>query len=138
MEFQEGDLVWTRIRTDRFPQGKFSNLKPRVNGPFKILEKIVENAYKIELPKEYDICRTFKVKDLRPYHGEKPNADMWTSLFSQPWGNDVGVSKWKTLNLGFLNQEINLETWCSNLVSFLNGSFQNGVSFQNENGFEKK
>ena len=40
--------------------------------------------------------------------------------------------------LGFLDQETNLETWYSNLVSFLNGSFQNGVSFQNENGFENE
>ena len=92
LEFLEGDLVWTHIRKDRFPQGKFSKLKPRVNGPFKILEKIVENAYKIELPKEYDICQTFNVKDLKPYHGEKTNANMWTSFFSQPQGNDVWVS----------------------------------------------
>ena len=31
----------------------------------------MENAYKIELPKEYDIYQTFNVKDLRPYYGEK-------------------------------------------------------------------
>ena len=44
----------------------------------------------------------------------------------------------ENLKLGFLDQETNLETWCSNLVSFLNGSFQNGVSFQNENRFENE
>ena len=31
-----------------------------------------------------------------------------------------------------------MKIWCSNLVSFLNGSFQNGVSFPNENGFENE
>ena len=39
---------------------------------------------------------------------------------------------------GFLDQETNLETWFSKLVSFLNGNFQSGVSFQNENGFENE
>ena len=44
----------------------------------------------------------------------------------------------KNSKLGFLDQKTNLKTWCSNLVTFLNGSFQNGVSFQNENGFENE
>ena len=47
--------------------------------PFRIIEKIGENAYKLELPDYYDISPTFNVKDLRPYHGE----DLRTSLFSQ-------------------------------------------------------
>ena len=78
--------------------------------------------------------------DLRPYHGEKPSVDSWTSLFSQSWGNDTGVlsNLMENSKLGFLNLKTNLETWCSDLVSFLNGSFQNGVSFQNENGFENE
>ena len=59
----------------------FHKLKPMVDGPFKVLEKIGENAYKIELLKEYDISPIFNVKDLRPYHGENPSADLWASLF---------------------------------------------------------
>ena len=47
--------------------------------PFRIIEKIGENAYKLELPDYYDISLTFNVKDLRPYHGE----DLRASLFSQ-------------------------------------------------------
>ena len=59
VEFQEGDLVWINLRNDIFPQGKFSKLKPKVDGLFKVLEKIGENAYKIELPKECDISPTY-------------------------------------------------------------------------------
>ena len=42
-----------------------SKLCRRIDGPSKIIKKIIKNAY--------------KVKDLRPYHGE----DLRTSLFSQ-------------------------------------------------------
>ena len=50
-----------------------------VDGPLNIIEKIEENAYKLELPDDYDILPSFSVKDLRSYHGE----DLRESLFSQ-------------------------------------------------------
>ena len=40
VEFEVGDLVWVHLRKDRFPLRKFGKLKPRVDGPFKIIEKI--------------------------------------------------------------------------------------------------
>ena len=82
-----GDLVWVHLRKDRFPPGKFGKLKPRVDDPFKIIEKIGENAYKLQLPDEYEISPMFNVKDLRAYHGE----DLRVSLFSQLWGIDAGA-----------------------------------------------
>ena len=69
------------MRKDRFHPGKYLKLRPRVYGPFRVVERIGENAYKLELPNDYEISPTFKVKDLRPYHEE----DMRTSLFSQIW-----------------------------------------------------
>ena len=39
VEFEVGDLVWIRLRNDRFPPGKFRKLKLRVDDPFKIIEK---------------------------------------------------------------------------------------------------
>ena len=47
VEFEVGDLVWVYLRKDSFPKGKFGKLKPRVDDPFKIIEKIGENAYKL-------------------------------------------------------------------------------------------
>ena len=79
VEFEIGELVWVHLRKDRFPLGKFGKLKPRVDGPFKIIEKIGENAYKLQLLDEYEISPMFNVKDLRAYHGE----DLRASLFSQ-------------------------------------------------------
>ena len=79
VEFEVGDLIWVHLRRDRFPPRKFGKRKPRVDGPFKIIEKIGENAYKLQLPDEYEISRMFNVKDLRAYH----NKDLRASLFSQ-------------------------------------------------------
>jgi hypothetical protein len=36
----------------------------RADGPFKILEKINDNVYKIELPLEFRVSPTFNISDL--------------------------------------------------------------------------
>ena len=71
-------MVWVHLRKDRFPPGKFGMLKPRVDVPFKIIEKIGENDYKLQFLDEYEISPMFNIKDLRAYHGE----DLRASLFS--------------------------------------------------------
>ena len=48
--FAPGDLVWLHLCKDRFPDLRKSKLMPRADGPFKVLEKINDNAYKLELP----------------------------------------------------------------------------------------
>ena len=69
--FQPGDLVWLHLRKDRFPQQRKSKLSPRGDGPFKVLQQINDNAYKLELPPEYsNVSTTFNVKDLLPFPGE--------------------------------------------------------------------
>ncbi|XP_062230062.1 uncharacterized protein LOC133927630 [Phragmites australis] len=71
LQEQPGDLVWLHLRKDRFPQQRKSKLSPRGDGPFKVLHKINDNAYKIELPPEYsNVSTTFNVKDLLPFVGE--------------------------------------------------------------------
>ena len=35
--FKEGDLVWIHLRKERFRSKRSSKLKPRANGPFKVL-----------------------------------------------------------------------------------------------------
>jgi len=44
---------------------------PRADGPFKILEKINDNAYKLELPTDFGVSPTFNIADLKPYLGEE-------------------------------------------------------------------
>jgi hypothetical protein len=40
-------------------------------GPFKILAKINDNAYKLELPPEFRVSSIFNISYLRPYLGEE-------------------------------------------------------------------
>ncbi|KAK1648844.1 hypothetical protein QYE76_066649 [Lolium multiflorum] len=57
---------------DRFPELRKSKLMPRAAGPFKVLEKINDNAYKLELPAELGpVSPTFNIADLKPYFGEE-------------------------------------------------------------------
>nr|GEU35783.1 retrotransposon protein, putative, Ty1-copia subclass [Tanacetum cinerariifolium] len=67
MVFDEGDLVWIHLRKERFSGGHFGNLRPRADGPFKVLKRINDNAYKIELPRHYNVSATFNVGNLTPY-----------------------------------------------------------------------
>ena len=90
VEFKEGDLVWVHLGKGRFPPGKFAKLKPRADGPFKVLKKIGDNAYKIELPASYDVSDTFNVTDLSPYYGDDGTYDSRASLL-QPGEHDTGV-----------------------------------------------
>ncbi|CAI8600733.1 unnamed protein product [Vicia faba] len=73
-------LVEVHLRKERFLRGQFAKLKPRADGPFKVLKRIGENAYKIELPAEYEVSETLKVSDLFPYYGEESTNDSGASL----------------------------------------------------------
>jgi hypothetical protein len=68
--FEPGDMVWLHLRKDRFPTLRRSKLMPRAAGPFKILTKINDNAYILDLPAEFGVSTSFNVADLTPYAGE--------------------------------------------------------------------
>jgi hypothetical protein len=48
---EPGDLVWVHLQKDRFLDLRKSKLMPRAAGPFKVLEKINDNAYKLIAPR---------------------------------------------------------------------------------------
>ncbi|GJV87786.1 RNA-directed DNA polymerase [Tanacetum coccineum] len=82
--YREGDLVWIHLRKERFPAGHFGKLKPRGDGPFRVLKKINDNAYKIELPGHYNVSATFNAADLSPYKGDNDDEpDSGSSLFQE-------------------------------------------------------
>ena len=55
---------------------------PRVAGPFKVLERINDNAYKLELPAELGtVSPSFNISGLKPYMGEDDEiASRMTSI----------------------------------------------------------
>ncbi|KAK1595945.1 hypothetical protein QYE76_017398 [Lolium multiflorum] len=87
--FEEGDLVWVHLRKERFPQERNSKLKPRGDGPFKVLKRINNNAYVIDIPtSKYLVSNTFNISDLSPHHGDEEEQESRTTL-SQGGGDDV-------------------------------------------------
>ena len=51
--FEPGGWVWVNFRKERFPSQRKSKFMPRGDGPFQVLARINDNAYKIDLPGEY-------------------------------------------------------------------------------------
>ncbi|GJU62700.1 putative reverse transcriptase domain-containing protein [Tanacetum coccineum] len=77
MEFQVGDKVMLKVspwkRVVHF--GKRGKLNHRYVGPFKVLEKVGEVAYKLELPEELSMVHnTFHVSNLKKYYADEPLA----------------------------------------------------------------
>jgi hypothetical protein len=68
--FEPGDMVWLHLQKDRFPALRCSKLMPRAASPFKVLTKINDNAYVIDLPMEFGVSTSFNVADLKPYASE--------------------------------------------------------------------
>jgi hypothetical protein len=63
-------------------------LLPRCDGPFKVLARINDNAYKIELPgDEYAASDTFNVADLSPTHGHE-QLESRSTLFEEGEDDD--------------------------------------------------
>ncbi|GJV20444.1 putative reverse transcriptase domain-containing protein [Tanacetum coccineum] len=55
--------------------GKRGKLNPRYVGPFKVLEKVREVAYKLEFPEELSrVHNTFHVSNLKKCHADEPLA----------------------------------------------------------------
>jgi hypothetical protein len=79
VKLEPGDLVWLHLRKDRFPELRKSKLMPTTDGPFKIIEKINDNAYKLELPPEFGVSPTFNISDLRPYMVEEDELESRTA-----------------------------------------------------------
>ncbi|GJY83961.1 putative reverse transcriptase domain-containing protein [Tanacetum coccineum] len=86
MEFQVGDKVMLKVSpwkgVVRFGPwkgvvrfGKRGKLNPRYVGPFKVIERVGEVAYKLELPEELSrVHNTFHVSNLKKCHADEPLA----------------------------------------------------------------
>jgi hypothetical protein len=63
-----------------------SKLMSRATGPFKILAKIIDNTYKLELPPEFGVSPSFNISDLRPYLGEEDKMTSRTTSMQEGGG----------------------------------------------------
>ena len=75
MQFKENDIVLLRIEKHRLksiekhPKVK---LAPRFYGPFKIIQKINDNAFRLDIPSHWRIHNSFHISLLRPFRGSIP------------------------------------------------------------------
>nr|GFA24506.1 putative reverse transcriptase domain-containing protein [Tanacetum cinerariifolium] len=77
MEFQVGDKLMLKVSpwkgVVRF--GKRGKLNPRYVGPFKVLERVRDVAYKLDLPEELSrVHNTFHMYNLKMCHTDEPLA----------------------------------------------------------------
>jgi len=61
------------FKKGQVPDLRKSKLLPRADGPFKVLEKINDNAYKLELRVDVGVSPTFNIADLKPHMGKWMN-----------------------------------------------------------------
>ena len=80
---------WVHMLKEIFPTQRRSKLLPRGDGPFQVLERINDNAYKLDFPSEYNVSVSFNVTSLSPF-------DVGDNLRTNPFqeeGNDGGMTK---------------------------------------------
>jgi len=102
--FKLGDWVWIHFRKNMFTSRRKSKLQERGDGLFQDLECINYNAYKIDLPLEYDVSNTFNVTDLTLCYVSTFDTNLRANS-CQEGGNDRGLSKEKEFGLTTLNMD---------------------------------
>ncbi|GKC84660.1 hypothetical protein Tco_1140377 [Tanacetum coccineum] len=83
MEFQVRDKVMLKVSPWKGVVcfDKRGKLNPRYVGPFKVLEKVGEVPYKLELPEELSrVHNTFHVSNLKKCHADEPLAVLLDGL----------------------------------------------------------
>lgn len=80
--FYPRDCVWLHLRKELFSKKRNSKILPRGNGSFQVLERINDNAYKLDFPGDYNVSSTFNLSDL-PLFDIDDGQDLMTNNFQE-------------------------------------------------------
>lgn len=67
-EFTVGDLVMAHISKGHIPTGSYSKLQDIKLRSFRIMKKVGDNAYTLDLPESLQVSPTFNIADFFEYH----------------------------------------------------------------------
>lgn len=87
--------MWYGTFEERQTQRR-NKLFPRATRPFKIIQKIRENAYKLDLPVDYGISNTFNIRDLAIYQGEDVEPQELRTILSKEGGDGLSLGSYST------------------------------------------
>ena len=76
---------------ERFLAQRRSKVLPQGDGPFQVLERINDNAYKLDLLGENQVSATFNVTDLSPFD---VGDDLRTNHFQEERNDGSHVRRW--------------------------------------------
>jgi hypothetical protein len=82
-----GDLVLLSTKNLRLPVPK-KKMAARFVGPFRVLDTVGTQAYRLALPKQYKVHNVFHVSLLEPWHGragEEPKHPMPLAEENHEW-----------------------------------------------------
>ena len=88
MKFKVGDMVMIHLKKERLLKGQYTKLMMKKVGPFKILKKCGNNAYKLDLPPNIGFSPIFNISDLYAYKPPTNDFDVGTGQY-----NNVDVSQ---------------------------------------------
>ena len=70
---------------------------PRAKRPFKVLERVNDNAYKNDLPSDFQVSAMFNVIDLSPDEDDDNLTNLGSNFAKQ--GEDNRGPSWTTLGI---------------------------------------
>jgi hypothetical protein len=91
LDFNIGELVWVYLSKDHYPRGDYNKLTRRKFGPYPILEKFGENAYRVELPEDMHISNVFNFRHFHKYYGENTSLRLNFQQTGEPDANQQRI-----------------------------------------------